>query len=340
MNSPKAVKEMGGEKFGLNPVGTGPYKFVELVRDDHLTVEAFDGYWGPKPPITKVTFKFIPEDATRVAALQAGTSDIAVNVPPDIAATFDSDTSFRVERVHTLRNQYLNINTKTAPFDNVKVRQAMNYAVDREAIVKNILLGNATITPTICSPELVFGCPKNIKGYSYDPNKAKQLLAEAGFPNGFESTLFNSQGRYLASVDIGQALIGYFDKVGIKLQPSVQEWGLFNTNFLNGTQPTTFYHGYGNRFADIDGILGAHFDPARRALYWSDPGVTAKIAAEAAELDQNKRAQLAEGVVQDIFDQAPWVFLWDIHDVHVAKAGLQWTARADEQILMYEAAWK
>jgi peptide/nickel transport system substrate-binding protein len=340
MNSQKAMQEMGPEKFGLSPVGTGPYKFVELVRDSHLTLEAFDGYWGKKPTIQKVTFRFIPEDATRVAALQSGTIDLAMNVPPDIAATLDADKNYRVERIHTLRNQYLNINTRTPPFDNVKVRQAMNYAVDKEAIVKNILLGNATVTPAICSPELVFGCPKGIKGYPYDPAKAKELLAEAGFPNGFESTMLNSQGRYLASVDIGQAIAGYMDKVGIKLQVEVKEWGLFNSMFLGGQQPTTFYHGYGNTFADVDGIFSGHFDPARRALYWNDPGVTAKIAAEAAELDPAKRAQLAEGIVQDIFDQAPWVFLWDIHDVHVVKADLNWRARPDEQILMYEASWK
>ena len=179
-----------------------------------------------------------------------------------------------MERIHTLRNQYLNINTRTAPFDNVKVRQAMNYAVDKEAIVKNILLGSATVTPSVCSPELVFGCPDNIKGYPYDPAKAKQLLAEAGFPDGFSSSMLNTQGRYLASVDIGQAIAGYLDKVGIHLQIEQKEWGLFNSMFLSGQQPTTFYHGYGNTFADVDGIFSGHFDPARRALYWNDPDVT------------------------------------------------------------------
>ena len=340
MNSMKALQEMGPEKFGLAPVGTGPYKFVELVRDSHLTVEGWDGYWGAKPAIRKIQFKFIPEDATRVAALQAGAIDLAVNIPPDIAETFASDKTYRVERVHTTRNMFLNINTKNAPFDNVKVRQAMNYAVDKDAIVKNILQGNATITPAVCSPDLVFGCPSDLKPYPYDPAKAKQLLAEAGYPNGFETTMWNTQGRYLASVDIGQALAGYFEKVGIKMNVEMKEWGVWNTAFSKGEQPTTFYQGFGNQFADADGILGSHFHSARRALYWSSPEIDTKIAAEMAEVDPAKRDQLAQAVVRDIYDLAPWVFLWDIHDVHVAKADLNWKARSDEQILLESASWK
>jgi peptide/nickel transport system substrate-binding protein len=340
MNSMKALQEMGPEKFALAPVGTGPYKFVELVRDDHLTVEAFDGYWGPKPAIKKVTFKFIPEDATRVAALQAGTVDLAVTIPPDIADNFAADKNFRVEKVHTTRNMFLNINTKSAPFDNVKVRQAMNYAVDKEAIVKNILRGAATITPSICDPALVFGCPKDLKPYPFDQAKAKALLAEAGYPNGFETTMWNTQGRYLASVDVGTALAGYFEKVGIRMKIEQKEWGVWNSTFASGQQPTTFYQGFGNQFADVDGILGAHFHSQRRALYWSDPEIDAKISAEMAEIDPAKRAALAEAVTKQIYDLAPWVFMYDIHDVHVAKADLNWKARADEQILLQGASWK
>ena len=340
MNSMKAMQEKGAEQFARSPVGTGPYKFVEYVRDDHLTVERFDGYWGSRPAIGRVTFKFIPEDATRVAALQAGTVDVALNMPPDIAAQLDSDRSFRVERVHTLRNQFVNINTKTPPLDNVKVRQALNYAVDKEAIVKNILLGTATVTPSICDPGLVFGCPKDLKLYPYDPARARQLLAEAGYPNGFATSFFNSQGRYLSSVDIGAAITGYFDKVGIKTTTEMRDWGVFQTQFTNGQMPTLFYLGFGNQFADVDGVFAGHLDSKRRALYWNTPETDAKIAAQLAELDEGKRGKLAEDIVRDIYNQAPWVFLFDIHDIHVTKANLSWKPRPDEAVLMQEASWK
>ncbi|MGI8550993.1 MAG: ABC transporter substrate-binding protein, partial [Dehalococcoidia bacterium] len=172
-------------KVAATPVGSGPFKFVEWVKDDHLTMTVNPDYWGPKPAFEKAIWKAVPEVSTRILALQRGEADIIVNVPPDQADDLKK-AGQQVSSVKGGRIIFVGMRCDHAPFTDKRVRQAVNYAMNFDAINKALLNGAATRAVSILNPPHE---PPDAKAFAYDPAKAKQLLSDAGFPNGFSTTM-------------------------------------------------------------------------------------------------------------------------------------------------------
>ncbi len=191
---PKYSAEAGPRGLARKPVGAGPFKFVSWQKDEAVILEAVPDHWR-QPKVAKVIFKPIPEGASRVAAIRTGAVDIAAAIPPvDFASIQKGDRTYGI---HTTSNRafLLNMDTLTfKPFQDRRVRQAMNYAIDKQAIIQNTLNGYGKPIATSVIPE-AFGHNPNIKPYPYDLQKAKQLLAEAGYPNGFEVGYDTTYGR-------------------------------------------------------------------------------------------------------------------------------------------------
>lgn len=186
MVPPKYVKEKGEDILATKPVGTGPYKLLEWVKDDHVTLEARDDYWAGNAKIKKVVFRPIPEVSTRISELKSGGVDIAGDIPPEMITELETNPKTRVEVVPSDRLFFVVMNTlEGGPLANKKVRQALNYAVDVDAINKNILGGKAQRI-AVSLGKNAFGYDDSIQPYPYDPQKAKQLLTEAGYPDGFK----------------------------------------------------------------------------------------------------------------------------------------------------------
>jgi peptide/nickel transport system substrate-binding protein len=204
---PKYAQEVSPEELGRRPVGAGPYKFVSWQRDEAITLEAVQGHWR-EPKIARVVFKPIPEGASRVAAVQTGAVDIAAAIPPtDFAGIKNGARTTGVE-VMSNRAYLLNLDTiNFAPFQDKRVRQAMNYAINKEAIIANTLdrFGKPLASSVI--PE-AFGHNPELAPYAYDPDKARQLLAEAGYPNGFEVGFDTTLGRYPQDKEIAEVVAG------------------------------------------------------------------------------------------------------------------------------------
>ncbi|HWU41579.1 MAG TPA: ABC transporter substrate-binding protein, partial [Candidatus Acidoferrum sp.] len=200
---PKYTAEGGDQGFAAKPVGTGPFKFVELVRDDRMVVEAFDKHWRGAPKIPRIIFRPVPEPFTRVAALRNGELDLITNVPPNLARELEHVPGLKVQRVPSTWIIYLGLNALKKPLSDVRVRQALNYAIDVDAIIKNVLEGNGRRTPGPLTP-LMFGYDPSVKGYAYDPGRARRLLAEAGYPDGVEVTLDSPDGRYQGDKEIAE----------------------------------------------------------------------------------------------------------------------------------------
>ena len=179
--SPTALKTLGKD-ISRKPVGTGPFKFVEWIHGDHITMVRNDQYWGGKPKLDKIIVKTVKEDSARVMMLQSGDAHLIVRIPSEDIARLEKDPKIKLDSTETLRVLYISINCSKKPFTDVRVRQALNYAVDKESIVKNLYQGRALVSSGIVAP-LTTGYVR-VQGYSYDPEKAKKLLAEAGFPNG------------------------------------------------------------------------------------------------------------------------------------------------------------
>jgi len=219
-----AAHQKYGKDLTLHPVGTGPFKFKEWVKSDHVTLERNDGYWGGKPLLDQVVVKTVREDAARVLMLEAGDADLILNIPPEDITRLRKDARFAIESIPTARALYVVINAKKKPFDDVRVRQALNYAVNRESIVKNLYQGNAEAISGIVAP-LQNGYAK-LPGYAHDPKKAKELLAQAGVPT-LKVKLWSPKGRYVKDFELAQAVQQDLAAVGVEATLSTMEWGAY-----------------------------------------------------------------------------------------------------------------
>ena len=215
MLPPQYLKQVDWKDFALKPIGTGPYKFVEWVKDDRVVLEANDAYWRGAPKIKKVVWRPIPDNFARVAALTRGEAQLITKVLPDHVAQIDKAGCCRVE--HTLTNLvtvYL-INAQKGPLANTKVRQALNYAVDKDKIIKELYNGYA-IPIGSGIPNTDFGFNPGIKPYPYDPAMAKKLLAEAGFAGGLEIELQSGNGIHLNDRQLTEAVAAMLAEVGVR----------------------------------------------------------------------------------------------------------------------------
>ncbi|UCF82380.1 MAG: ABC transporter substrate-binding protein [Desulfobacteraceae bacterium] len=215
----------GYENTKSNPIGTGPFKFVKWVRGDRVEMVRFEGYWNPELPyLDKVTFKFIGDASAQIAALKAGDIDVIGYIAaPESAVEMSKDKSFKVFAGTTTGEVIMSTNNKAKPFDNKLVRQAIAYAVDRQAVVDLVMFGYGTPIGSHWSPSTPYYIDLTGK-FGYDPNKAKALLAKAGYPNGFEATI-KLPAIYSYSKRAGEVIADMLNKVDIKLKIEIVEWG-------------------------------------------------------------------------------------------------------------------
>ncbi|RMF85073.1 MAG: ABC transporter substrate-binding protein [Nitrospinota bacterium] len=238
------LQEVGDEVFGRKPVGTGPYKFVEWIKDQHVKLERWEEYWGPKPPIKYVTYRPIPEDATRVAALLRGEIDVAEAVPVVDIPRIERSPNARVIRKPGLRLIYLAFDTKRKfggpppegspgipegqpnPFLDKRVRQAIYYGVNEDELLQYVMEGSGQAAAQMIPPP-VFGYIPDLERYPYDPEKAKKLLAEAGYPQGFSVRLDTPNDRYINDEELAVAIAGQLKKIGLNVTVNAQPRAIF-----------------------------------------------------------------------------------------------------------------
>jgi peptide/nickel transport system substrate-binding protein len=194
MISPAQVKKTGNEKFADAPVGTGPFKFVENVPGDRIVLERFKEYWGPQANVDKLVFRRLDDPAARVAALRTGEVDFILAPPPDEVDALKKD-KFQVLQSNAPHIWYWHLNMKDEHFKDVRVRRALQMSVDKDKMCKELLRGTAKPAWSMISPATAAYDPK-YKPYSYDPEKAKALLKEAGHGNGFETTFWTSTSGF------------------------------------------------------------------------------------------------------------------------------------------------
>ena len=215
----------GYETAKSHPIGTGPFKFIKWVKGDRVELDRFEGYWNSQLPyLDKVTFRFIPDASAQTAALKAGDIDVIGWIgSPETAKVLAKDKRFKVLAGASTSDTILSTNNKAKPFDNLKVRQAMAHAIDRKMIIDLAMSGYGTPIGSHWSPAAPYYVDL-VGTYPYDPEKAKKLLAEAGYPNGFDAVL-KVPGKYAYSVRAGEVIVDQFAKVGIRLKMENIEWG-------------------------------------------------------------------------------------------------------------------
>ncbi len=219
------VPDGSGDDFGDNPVGTGPYMFDSLVRDDRLTVKAYENYWGGAPSIETLVFRPIPEDGTRLLAFEAGEIDVmqAQPVPAELPR-IEEDERFVVDRSGGTGYTYVGMNVNSEPLNDVRVRQAISYLLPREAIVERIMNGIGQPGINMLSPEMAW-FDSSTEGYSYDPERARELFAEAGVAEGTRIRLHTNENP--VRMQLAEILEFELSQLGIELAVTIEEFGAF-----------------------------------------------------------------------------------------------------------------
>lgn len=301
---PKNAADSGAQ-FGTKPIGTGPYKFSELVPGERIVLDRFDGYWGPKPPTAKLVVRMLTEDATRVAALQAGEVQVINAVPISAVAALKSDARFQVESVPSHRTIMLALRTTRPPLNDVRVRQAIAYAIDKKALTDKIFAGTA-IPATAPYNSAIYGALSGLPPYDYNPQKAKQLLADAGYPNGFHLTYGIPLGNYLEEKQTGEAIAGMLEAVGISVRGYEEvDWASFFPAATTGKKYDIYFFGLGN--TDPSNLLYYMTLP----LYhdWS-PSQVSGLMAQVIAGPQDKALAPIQQLEKLMWDEQPWVFLY------------------------------
>ncbi len=346
---PKYLKAVGDEEFSRKPVGTGPYKFVEWKKAEHLIVEANPGYWkdSPKgmPQIKTIVFRTIPETTTQIAELLSGGVDIIRNVPPDQIAVVKDSANARISATKILRVNSLMLDSagraSNTPLTNQKVREAIAYAINVDEMLKTILGGYAERTATGVNP-LHFGFDPSIKPYPYDPERAKKLLAEAGYPNGFEIT-FNTYSGSITSVDqMADAITGYLAKVGIKAKRRhLEDVGLWTKMGQEGKMEGIQYYSWGsNSIFDADAILYALHYSKEPLSYTKDAVLDQLLDEGRTSVDPKKRQEAYAKAQKLMHEKVYWVPINVQYTIEGVNKKLNYEAGSDEMMRVYRASWK
>lgn len=318
MVSPAALGKYG-DKIGLNPVGTGPFKFVEWVPSDRVVLARNDAYWKFKPKVEKIVFKPVPEAASRVIMLETGDADVAYPIPINEVERLNKSKTVKVLTGDTARVMYLGMNLSKKPYDDIRVRQAINYAIDKESICKNIIAGQAKPSKSVVG-SLVWGYSP-VGGYAYNPDKAKKLLAEAGYPNGFEAQLWTSDGRYPMDAQISEAITGMLKKVGINVKLRKWEWAAYVKILrkpVEESEHQMFFMGWAPSTGDADwGIRplfhSGQFPPAGgNTRFYANPEVDKGIEAGMTTANPAKRKEAYAAVQKKLVGDAAWGLLHDM----------------------------
>ncbi|MEZ0481472.1 ABC transporter substrate-binding protein [Planococcus sp. SSTMD024] len=245
------IEEEGWEVFLEEPVGSGPYKLQEWKKDDRLVLEANEEYFGDEPQWEEVVFRSIPEDSTRVSELLTGGVDVAVNVPPTDVERIDSTEGVTTVQSPTQRVMMMVLRTdENSVTGDPKVREAIDLAIDKQAMVDSLLEGAGTVTRTRVTPGNT-GANEDLYGESlYDPEKARELLAEAGYADGVELTMSAPNGRYLKDRESAELMAAMLAEVGVTVNLEFLEWSAFAQRYQERSFEDIFYIGYGNSMFD------------------------------------------------------------------------------------------
>lgn len=306
--------------FGDRPVGTGPYKFVEFVRDTRVTLEANATYWQrgtPKAP--RLVFVDIPELSGRVTALETGEIDMTFGLPPEEIKRLRGNPQIKIETGPTFFTRFLWINPTRKPFDDVRVRRALQHAFNLDAVTSSLLAGIAVKAKGPITSNVV--CAADQKAYGYNSMMARQLLREAGYPNGFETVLkwndANPKER-----EVADAIVGQLALIGVRVQNVLQPRAIWLDDLLKLNWDLNLL-GTGAVTGDADFTLGRLYHSRANRTGYKNPEVDSLLDQAASTVDQNRRCDLYKRVQEILWTEGPAVFLFESRESYAYRTRVQ-----------------
>lgn len=323
--STKAIADDASKSLGQNPVGTGPFKFDKWIKGQEINYSAFGDYWGPKPKFTKLTFKVIPEDSTRVAMVKTGEAQAADRAPLTDLAKLEKDPAIKLLKTPVHRTEFIVFNLEKKPFDDKRVRLAIAEAIDYKSLISGVYQNVGSAGVSTLAPS-VFGYNPNLKPYPYDLENAKKLLAEAGYPNGFDTTVYVPDRK--VRINLAEVLQAKLKPLGININIHVLEQGTYYKVTGDDGVHDICIDGWGNTSGDADLSLTPTFGQAgipsaQNISRYRNPEVDQLLDEARAETDQEKRKQIYWKVQEIIYDDVPVIVTQVTDDIHILGKNVQ-----------------
>ena len=332
---PAVVDEVGADAFATNPVGSGPYRFVSWQRGVEIVLEANPDYWGEPAPAERLVFRPSEDAFSRTSSLSAGETDLIVNVPASLAPLLAGAGTIDLKNVESARVIYIGINTeKGGLLADPRVGQALNYAVDVDAIIAGVLSGAGVPTTTLMT-EADFGYSDQVERFGYNPELARELLAEAGATD-LSVTLGTPNGRYVNDVQVAQAVAAQLQEVGVNATVQVSEYGAYVGELFGGSAPDLYLIGWGNPPYDADYILYNLTGTDQLLSYYSDERLDELLETGRSTVNQEVRAEAYAEAMQILTDAPAAIYLYKPVDSYGVSAQLaDWQPRGDELIRIH-----
>lgn len=334
----KYFREQGAERVAVQPVGTGPYRFIEWARGDHISLEANPDYWNGVPGIETAVFRIIPEDATRIAALQTNNADLILAVPPINAPDLESNpdltiASSLIERISWIELQALPDSGR--PTAKPEVRKAIAHAINRDALIKGLLLGNGEKVATMLTPQHV-GFSPDVPGYNFDLDTAKGLLAAAGYPDGVDLDFMVGTGG--SNKETAEAVAGQLSEAGIRVRINLVESAILLAGWQKHDFGDMILATWTSNTFDADGTLYPLFHSGTVWSNYNNPEMDSLLDRARSTLNTDEREALYEQALQILRDDEPGVPLWQQMAIYGLSRRLQWQPRPDQELFLVEAS--
>jgi ABC-type transport system substrate-binding protein len=330
-----------GKKYAQNPSGTGPYKLDSWAPGDQLVLTRNENYWGEKPYLDRIVFKVLPEDSTRVMALLSGGIDVAAAVPPMLIKKLEQSKDTKMLKQMGFRTVFLGMNNNIKPFNDVRVRKAVAHAVNLEAINNSVLSGIVTTGGGLESP-VIPGAIQNLTPYPYDPSRAKKLLAEAGYPNGFTTIFYTTTGRTLMDRQVAEAVQNQLKEVGIQAEIKAPDYGTYLALLDKGTETPMFLSGKGSPTGDLDFTMNLSLKSGGKMNHtqYRNPKVDALIEEQQGIIDQMKRFQVLHTIQKIFYDDCACIPLYYENQIFATRANVFGVGVYAHEFIDFSKAWK
>lgn len=333
----KHYNEVGPEKFSSAPVGSGPFRVSEWVKDSHVTLLPHAGYWNGAPELEKVTFRAMPNEASRIAGLVAGEIDIVPLLTPPMIPTIEGEPGIKVEKTVSNRTVYVGFNSaKDGPLKDERIRRAIDHAIDREAIAKVVLRGLGIPTAQIPAP-VTFGYDKDLPITTYDPELSRKLLAEAGYdgtPIAFEFPT----NRFSNASQTAQAIEGFLNEAGIKVDMRPMEFAGFWPLWVNNKLDSMYLFSLGITILDADLILNLEYETGVSHGYWRDAEVDELAQKQRVTTDSEERKAIMSRIWKKSQDAAAFAPIYSEVQAYGIRDCAGWTPRPDERLNFHKSA--
>jgi peptide/nickel transport system substrate-binding protein len=309
---PKYWASAGAAGFGRKPVGTGPFTLAEWVKDSRIVMDRNPGYWGQAPAgIDRLIWRPVPDDTARAAGLLAGEFDLTSALSITDLPQVEADPNLAVAEAPSFRIYTISLSSldqHPGPLHDRRVRQALNHAVDKESLIKNVLFGRGRALSGQLLRREQIGFDPEVKDYPFDPARAKALLAEAGYPDGFEIVFKFPSGRYAQDREVSEAVAGMLAKVGVRTRMTVLEPGEFLRQLrARELAPMAFV---GLAPPDDPDFQVSQYRSSWRYSYVNNPKFDALIDAGAREMNPETRAATYRSLMREMHAEAPVIFLY------------------------------